>query len=125
MKFVPWWVRIQNIDERTRKLMVDFTKLVEKVAAVETVAASVETIVTEISDELKALRNEGGGALQTQIDGFTARLDAVATALGQAAQTGTAAEGETPAPPTSDEVLAGAAGQAADALKAQDEQVPQ
>lgn len=106
-------------------MSVDFTKLVEKVAAVETVAASVETIVIEISAELKALRSEGGGALQTQIDGFTSRLDAVATALGQAAQTGTAAEGETPAPPTSEEVVAGAAGQAADALQAQDGNVPQ
>lgn len=108
--------------------MVDFTKLVEKVAAVETVAASVETIVTEISDELKALRNEGGGALQTQIDGFTSRLDAVATALGQAAQIGTAAEGETPAPPTSDEVLAtqtGAAQAAADHLDDQAANAPQ
>lgn len=109
-------------------MALDTSKFVESVAKLETVAASVEHIVSTISDELKALRNEGGGALQTQIDGFTSRLDAVAGALGQAAQEGTAAEGETPAPPTSEEVVAaqsGAAQAAADHLDDQAENPPQ
>lgn len=87
-------------------MALNLTKLTADVAAIETVAASVETVVTEIAAELRALRNEGGGALQNQLDSLASRLEAVAPALGQAVQDGTAAEGETPAPPTSAEVIA-------------------
>lgn len=107
-------------------MALDLAKLTQEVAALDTVVASVAQVVHTIADEVKALRNEAGGAVQLQVDALSERLHAQATALGLAVQEGTAAEGETPAPVTSEEVMTepGAAQAAADHLDDQAANAP-
>lgn len=97
-------------------MALDLAKLTQEVAGIETVVASVAQVVHTIADEVKALRGEAGGAVQSQVDALAEKLHAQATALGLAVQEGTAAEDETPAPATSEAVLAD---QAADSGAAQ------
>lgn len=106
---------------------MNLEKLTEEVTQIETVAAGVEKVVRDIAAEVRSLRSEAGGALQTQLDALANRLDAVSGALGLAVQDGTAAD-ETKPPKTSEEVIkeqtGGAAQAAADHLDEQAANAP-
>lgn len=109
-------------EQRLTIMTLNVDKITAEVAVIENSVAANATIIHAIADEVKALRSEGGGALQNELDMLAARLHASADVLAAAAAEGTAAESDIPAPAPS--VDPGAAQAAADALKAQDNKAP-
>ena len=116
---------LSSHEQRIQEMALDISKLTAEVASISNAVAATAALVHKIADEVKALRTEGGGAVQNQVDALAAQLHGAADALGVAVAEGTAAEGDFPPPaPTSEQVLQGAAQAAADHLNSQAENPP-
>lgn len=73
---------------------MDVQELTDRVSNMESVVESAVTIITELAADVRALRNEGGGALQAQVDKLSDRIKGSAQKLAESIAKGTAADHE-------------------------------